>query len=342
MKLSQYLWDKKFLILLYIITSVFTGAVIYMSESVKLSESNGFYVVKVSLFLFAVYLAIDFIKKCRHYKRLKEISMGEGIDWVNSLPSPMNEEQRIYSSLLQKLYKDANAKISEDTSKNAEDLEFITLWVHEIKTPIAASKLIIENSLNNPTEKSLYSIEDEIDKIEDFVQMTLYYSRAKDFAKDYIINSVSLDKIVRDCIKREYSSLTNKKLKLNLDKLDAYIDTDEKWLGFIVKQILDNAIKYSGPGSAIKIYMEKNDKETILSIEDEGPGIKKEDISRIFDKNFTGYNGRRLYSSTGIGLYLSQKLAKKLGHFITVQSDFGKDTKVSIHFPKWNDYFNVN
>lgn len=341
MKLSDYLSDKKFLILLYSITSLFTGAVIYMGESVKLSESNGLYVVEISLLLFAIYLTIDFILKKKHYSILKEISLAQGLDWVNSLPSPMSAEQRIYNELLQKLYQDINKKLAEHHSKSIEDIEFVTMWVHEIKTPIAASKLIIENSLNDPSEKALYSIEDEIDKIEDFVQMTLFYSRAGDFAKDYIINSVSLNKIVKDCIKREYSSITNKNLNLHMDNLDFQIDTDEKWLGFIIKQILDNAIKYSLPGGEIKMYMEHIGNESTLIIEDAGAGIKEEDIRRVFDKNFTGGNGRKLYTSTGIGLYLSQKIARKLGHFITVTSDYGHGTKASIHFPKWNDYFEV-
>lgn len=341
MRLQDYLWDRKFLILVYSISSIFTGAIIYMGESVSLSESNGLYAVGVSLLLFVIYFAVDFIIKKKHYDALNEVLISDGIDWVNSLPSPGDTEQRVYSELLQKLYRDANNKLTEHDSKSIEDIEFITMWVHEIKTPIAASKLIIENSLDNPSEKALYNIGDEIDKIEDFVQMTLFYSRAGEFAKDYIINSASLDKIVKDCIKREYSSIANKKLRLYFDDLDFQIDTDEKWLGFIIKQILDNAIKYSLPGGVIKIYVEHMENESILCVEDEGTGIKEEDIGRIFDKNFTGTNGRKFYNSTGIGLYLSQMLARKLGHFITVTSDYGHGTKMSVHFPIWNDYFDV-
>jgi signal transduction histidine kinase len=341
MKLSEYLSDRKFMIILYSATSLFTGAVIYIGESVTLSKSNGLYIVVISMFLFAIYLTIDFILKRNYYGKLKEASQTEGLDWVNSLPLPMSTEQRICQELMQKFYQDANDKLAEYNLKSAEDLEFITTWVHEIKTPIAASKLIIENSLNNPSEKDLFSIEDEINKIEDFVQMTLFYSRAGDFAKDYMISSVSLEKIVKDCIKTEYSSITNRNLKISMDSLDLQVDTDEKWLGFIFKQILDNAVKYSPLGGEIKIYARHEEKKCTLNIEDLGVGIKQEDIGRIFEKNFTGENGRRYNASTGIGLYLSQKLARKLGHFITATSDYGNGTKVSIHFPKWNDYYDV-
>ncbi|MDP4121380.1 MAG: sensor histidine kinase [Bacillota bacterium] len=312
-----------------------------MSGSTPLSKSNGLYVVYVSMFLFTVYLTLDFIMKRNYYGKLKEASNAQRLDWVNSLPEPMNAEQRTCQELMQKLYQNANEELSEYHLKSAEDLEFVTTWVHEIKTPIAASKLIIENSLNNPSEKALFSIEDEINKIEDFVQMTLFYSRARDFAKDYIISSISLENVIKNCIKTEYPNITNKNLKIRIDNLNLEVDTDEKWLGFIFKQLLDNAVKYSPLGGEIKIYASRTEKECTLIIEDSGVGIKQEDIGRIFEKNFTGANGRKYNTSTGIGLYLSQKLARKLGHFISAESDYGHSTKVTVHFPKWNDFFDL-
>jgi signal transduction histidine kinase len=312
--------------------SLFTGIIIYIEEADSLINSTGLYVVEVALAIFAFYLAIDFIMRRKHCHMLKKMLLMNNMDWVNSMPEPFDTEQNIYHELLLKLYKDYNQRLDELSMKSREDLEFITMWVHEIKTPIAASKLIIENSLDDPSEKTLYSIEDELDKIEDFVQMSLFYSRINDFAKDYTINSISIEKVVQGCIKREYSGIMNKKLQLIMENLDLIVDTDEKWLGFIIKQILDNAVKYSLPDSKIKIYTEQKEMENILYIEDEGIGIKKEDIGRIFDKSFTGINGRRQYTSTGIGLYLSQKLAKKLGHQLTVTSEYEKGTKFAIHF----------
>ncbi len=341
MTIKAYLWDKKYLIFIYLITVLFTGIVISIGESVAVSQSNGLYVIEVSMLLFAIYLAVDYIVKNRYYKKLKEISDLEGLDWVNSLPIAVSSEQRIYNELLQKQYQVINKKLSEHQTKSIENREFITMWVHEIKTPIAVSKLIIENSLDHPSEEVLYSIGDEIDKIEDFVQMTLFYSRTDDFAKDYIINSIELKKIVNECIKRVFSSITNKNLNLQLKNLDLQIDSDKKWLGFIIKQILDNAVKYSPSNGKISIYAESHQDERTLIIEDEGPGIKEEDIIRVFDKNFTGSNGRKYVTATGIGLYLSQKIARKLGHRITIASDSGKGTKLIIHFPHWNDFYDV-
>ncbi|MGN6710647.1 sensor histidine kinase [Anaerocolumna jejuensis] len=341
MKWWDYLKDKKYLILLYGIVMLFIGTIIYLQEAVPLSDSNGLYVVEVAFTLFILYLIIDYMIIKKHYDLLIKASQTGNFDWINSIPGPQNSEQSIYQELLYKLYQDANVKLDEYSTKNSEDMDFITMWVHEIKTPIAATKLIIENGLDNPTEKVLYHIEDEIDRIEDFIQMSLFYSRANDFAKDYVPSSINMETIVKECIKREYSCITGKKLVLEMKNLDININSDEKWLAFIIKQLIDNAVKYSLPEKTIKIYVEQMEKEVILNIEDQGTGIKKEDIRRIFDKNFTGMNGRRVYNSTGIGLYLSQKLAGKLGHTITVTSKYGCGACFSIHFTIGIDYHDV-
>jgi signal transduction histidine kinase len=339
MRLRNYLSDQKVLILLYLFTSLFTGAVVRLGETGGLRDSYGVYVIEVSLLLFIFYLAVDYHIKKRHFDRLAKLVSGDGIDWVNSLPAPLDAGQRVYTELLRRLYREANGKLEEFIGKSSEDIEFITMWVHEIKTPIAASRLIIENSLNHPTEKALYNIEDQIGRIENFVQMALYYERSGDFSRDYMINSVRIGKLLTECIKTEYTNIMGKKLTLRMEELDCEIDTDEKWLLFILKQILDNAVKYSPAGGVISITMEQREKESVLSIRDNGEGIREEDLKRVFDNSFTGSNGRKYTNSTGIGLFLAQKLAGKLGHFITAESDFGHGTNVSVHFPIWNDYY---
>lgn len=341
MKISEYLNEKKYLILVFIICTVFTGAVIYVNGDKSLFESNGFYAVEVSLSVFTVYLIVDYIRMNCHYKAVKALYEKDGMDWIVSLPSPSNFEQKVYTELLYKLKKDADSIVQNYHNKTAENLEFLETWVHEIKTPIAASKLIIENNLNHPTEKALYALSDEVDKIEDMVQTTLYYSHLDNFSKDYQIDRVDLQKVINGCIEREYSNITNKKIHLIIQNVNMQVDTDGKWLSFIVKQIIDNAIKYSLRNGTVQLYVQSEEKEDVLYIEDFGIGIKEGDLRRVFDKNFTGSNGRKVCNSTGIGLYLSQKLARKLGHFITISSTLGKGTKVSIHFPKCPDIYDL-
>ncbi len=334
MRLREYLSDKKHLIQLYCSVMLFTGIMIYIKDNAFLLNSTGLYITYGSFIISFVYLTIDYLIKKKHFNILKELWQMEHMDWVNSLPEPLSNEQRIYTELIRKLYQQTGRCLEEHNNKSTEDLEFVTMWVHEIKTPIAASKLIIENSLDHSEKKALYSLEDEIDRIEDYVQLSLFYSRANDFAKDYMISRVSLEKVVNDCLKRDYSGITNKNLHLAQKGLELFVDTDEKWIGFILKQLLDNAIKYSPFYGKVEIYAEQNEKETVLFVEDHGIGIKEEDLNRIFTKNITGVNDRKYYMATGIGLYLSRKLAKKLGHNITVTSHYELGTKAGIHFAK--------
>ncbi len=157
--------------------------------------------------------------------------------------------------------------------------------------------------------------------------------------KDYRIDTIKIETVVKESIKNEASWFINKDINLQLERLDMEVESDYKWLLFIIKQILDNSEKYTEKSDTIKIYVEIAEKEKLLHIEDNGIGIKQEDLERVFEKSFTGYNGRVKHHSTGMGLYLSQKLAKKLGQYITIASEYNKGTKVSIHFPKWNDYY---
>lgn len=331
MSLREYLRDRRNLIIFFIVLMTFIGGVIFFDRSTRMLKSNVEYLVTVSFLIFVIYLAIDYSVITCHMNKIKRIPKEE-LDWIHSLPSPLSHEQKTYLDTIKRLYENANIQIEKLTSKNNENVEFLTTWVHEIKTPIAASKLIIENNLNSENEKILYGIEMEIEKVEDYIQKVLFYSRINDFSKDYRIDTIKIQDVVKEGIKSEASWFINKNIKLEVGILDIEVNSDYKWLQFIIKQILDNAIKYTTKNGIIRIYAEKKDKEKILHIKDNGIGIKTEDIERVFEKSFTGYNGRVKQHSTGMGLYLSQKLAGKLGHHITIASEYGKETEVSIHF----------
>jgi signal transduction histidine kinase len=323
------------------VCSLFTGSVIWLSENESLLESNGFYTILVSFFLFVIYLIADYLRINNHYFKLKKFLKSNGTDWIISIPPPYTAEQRVYTELLNKLKKDADEQLAVYNAKNAENIDFLETWVHEIKTPIAASKLIIENNLNQPTEKTLYDLSDEIDKIEDMVQTTLCYSHLNDFSRDCQIGRVNIEKVVHACIEREYSNITNKGIKLDIQDIDFEVNSDAKWLSFIIKQLVDNAVKYSRNNGTIQIGSKADKNGYVLFIRDFGMGIKEEDLRRVFEKGFTGFNGRKAYASTGVGLYLSQKLAAKLGHSITISSEPGKGTEVFLNFPKYKDFYNL-
>lgn len=216
-------------------------------------------------------------------------------------------------------------------NKQIEYREYIETWVHEIKTPIASTKLVIENNRNNTTDK----IYNQIKKIENFVEQVLYYSKSDTVEKDYIIKEVNLENIVKNVIKRNYKDFINKKIKLELEEIYETVYTDTKWIEFIINQIIINSIKYSKNNEAkIKIYSYKKDNSVVLVIEDNGVGICENDIDNIFKKGFTGENGRKFGQSTGIGLYICKKLSEKLGINIIIKSKLDFYTKVILVFPK--------
>ena len=224
--------------------------------------------------------------------------------------------------------------------------EYIELWIHEVKIPIAASKMIIENNKNSTQYSNqndvIRSIDEELDKIENYTEQALYYARSNAVEKDYIVTKTNLKEIVNSAILKNKTSLLNEKVSLELDNLQATdVYTDSKWATFIVNQIIQNSIKYAKKEEKkIEISsMEKNDK-VILYIKDNGIGIKKGEITKVFERGFTGENGRIIgQKSTGIGLYLCKKLCDKLGLGIELNSEKDKGTEVRIIFPK-NSYTN--
>jgi signal transduction histidine kinase len=269
------------------------------------------------------------------------IAHSNGGEVLNRLPKPNSNEQDVLHKVMAALNNENISKVEKlyDEKKNYE--EFITSWVHEIKTPVAVSRLLIESNSNSSSKEVLDSLEEELDKIENYIEQVLYYSKIDDFSKDYLINETSLDRVVKDIVKKQVKTFINKKISIEIDNTDLEVVTDKKWLSFIFDQILSNSLKYTSSGGNIKIYGKTEDKFKKLIIEDEGIGVKPEDINRVFDKGFTGYNGRESNKSTGMGLYLSKKMARKLGHDITIESKYGEYTKVTIIFPKLLDYLEI-
>lgn len=263
---------------------IFPGAMIALTEDVNFFQTNGFYCITVLVFVFIIYLLIDFMKKRAYDKRLANLLESEEMEFVVSLPKPQTYEEELYTKLLFRLK--ANA------------------------------------------EKVLLTFEEQ--KEEDMVQKTICYSQLNDFSKDCQISDVSLRRVVNHCMRSEYSNIQNKDIHVKMENLDFVVNSDEKWLAFIVKQILDNAVKYSKAHGEISIYGINEHYDQRLVIRDYGVGICTEDIRRVFDKGYTGANGRKKITSTGVGLYLSHKLAKKLGHEIRINSTPGKGTIVEI------------
>ena len=239
--------------------------------------------------------------------------------------------------MLKRILEDASKSMTEHVNEFKflmEDYkEYIELWIHEIKIPIATSKMIIENNKNDVTK----SIDEELDKIDDYTEQALFYARSNAVEKDYIIKKTNLEKIVNTVIMKNKNEFIQEKIQLNIHNTDVEVETDSKWVIFILNQIIHNSIKYKKQDEnlQIEIFTKKNKENSILYIRDNGIGIKKGEITRVFEKGFTGSNGRILNKkSTGIGLYLSKKLCDKLGMAIELNSEENIGTEIKLVFPQ--------
>ena len=328
MKISNYIKDRVVPILFSLLI-LFSITIILF-----LFNINSYLIILINLILLMNYFIIflySYYRKRKFYNSLiKSLnSLDKKYLITEIITKPDFNEGIILTDILYEIDKSMIENINKYKFSIDEFKEYLELWCHEIKTPISTTNLIIDNNYNEVTK----SIKEELDKIENYVEQVLYYSRSDSVKEDYIINEINLKKVIEKVIKRNKKQLINKKIKVNIKEI-YNIKSDQKWLEFIINQIIINCIKYSkNKDSNIEITMKKNNNSKILSIEDNGIGIEKEDISRVFDKGFTGSNGRKKYSSTGIGLYLCKKLCLKLGHDITIDSKINTYTRVDIIFP---------
>ena len=286
-----------------------------------------------------IYMFLEFIKYRRYLNNL--INTVENLDRKYLLPEvieePRFQEARIINDVLKQCNKSMHEKVKHYKDEQIEYREYIETWVHEIKTPIASAKLILENDNSNLSERINY----EMKRVEGFIEQVLYYARSSDVSKDYIIKEFSLRSVVMKSVKSNSRDFINKNIKLDIRGIEGNIFSDEKWVEFIINQIIINAVKFSIPNEVkVSIYSKVNENNIILTIEDNGVGINEKDIDRVFEKGFTGENGRKFGKSTGIGLYLCKKLCDKLGIGISLNSKENIGTKVNIVFPqgKFTDF----
>lgn len=272
------------------------------------------------LLLVGVKTFIDFYRKDKLLKILKDSLIFSNVEF----PPSHNLVEKDYQELIKALDRARLAIINEKVQAYNDMVEYYTVWAHQIKTPIAAMQLLLQ------TEKSEMNSEllEQLFKIEQYVEMVLQYLRLEDINSDLVIKKLSLDDLVRQAVRKYSRSFIRKKIKLNYDNLNQWVLTDEKWLVFVLEQILSNALKYTNYGE-VSIYMDTTENCTLV-IEDTGIGIEAEDLPRVFEKGFTGYNGRLNKKSTGIGLYLCRRILNKLSHTIKIESMVGKGTKVKI------------
>ncbi len=337
MSFLKYLKDKLFVILTFLFSYII---ILLMLVAFKIDYSL---IIAITIVLFLMILIIiltDYFRKKGFYNTL--INNTNKLDKkylvLETLYKPDFYEGKIaYDTLY-----DINKSMTENVKKHNDQLtdfkEYIEMWIHEIKVPIASLVLQIHNN----KDKKSKDILKKINKIDELTEQILYYVRTESIEKDYLIKDANLNKIVGEVALKNKDYLLENKINFVCDNLNYDVLTDSKWLVFILNQIVNNSIKYKKEkGDAIlKIYAENNKKSVKLIIEDNGIGIIESDLPRVFDKSFTGYNGRIRHKSTGMGLFIAKSLCDRLGHKIEIQSKQNEYTKVIITFSK-NDYYCV-
>lgn len=325
----SFLKIRKVLIIIFTGIVVIFGILFYLYD---IPFDAIIYGCELSFVWCAVCLFIDFYKYYKRHKLL-HINREQFFDDAEQLPEYMDIIEYDYQELAKKLYQAKQELISKNRIAKKELLDYYGMWVHQIKTPIAALDILLQN-----TERMLYQLDEkemmqkaisvsdmkmELFKIEQYVEMALNYLRVEDISSDLVFKKQELDDMVCQVIRKYAKIFISKKIKMDFKPTKACIVTDEKWFIFVLEQLISNALKYTKKGQ-ISIYM----KEKSLVIEDTGIGIPAEDLPRIFEKGFTGYNGRENKKSTGIGLYLCKNIMDKLQWNITVDSEVGSGTKI--------------
>lgn len=336
MKLSKYLRDKVTLLAgaVFLILTIFLMGYVF---KVRTDYMVALTVVVVLILLF--YLFCDYIKRWRFYKDM--INTLEALDQkyliTEMLSVPDFQEGELMLDALYDIDKSMKERINNIEIGAIEFREYLEMWVHEIKVPIAALRL-----MNYNQNTDLAKQKEQIDKINYYIEQILFYARADESEKDYLMNKVNLETIINKVVMENKTLLIGNRIAIEKENVDATVITDSKWLEFMISQIVNNALKYKSEDrtSYIRFTVTKKENETILSIEDNGIGINEKDLPHLFDKTFTGENGRVRAASTGMGLYICKKLCGKLGHKISIESKQNEYTRVNIGIGN-NDYYEV-
>ncbi|RGT73489.1 sensor histidine kinase [Agathobacter rectalis] len=282
----------------------------------------------------------------RYSSKVKALSnaLKRPVEEQAQLPEATDDVEILYHRLLENQSIARSESESSAAIRQSQMRDYYSMWVHQIKTPISAMKLLLEaereelGQLMCDDEQSqcllsdnMNSFEDELFRIEEYVSMALQYQRVSSTENDFVLEKVSVDGVIRDTIKKYAKIMIRRHIGMNYSGTVQEVYTDGKWLAFILEQLLSNAIKYT-PQGVVTIETAEEKDRFFITIKDTGIGIKAEDLPRVFEKGYTGYNGHADKKATGIGLYLCRQMADKLGHTIRMESEIGKGTKVWIGF----------
>ncbi len=328
MKLGDYIKDRIVVILLHVSGIYFLSLFLIMLQN----QTSAVVLIDIAWSVVLICaMGVDFWQRRQYFKKVEDILDKLDRPYLISEVAPIGNhiEDRIYHDLLRRSNKSVIEAIHEKETEQEDYRSFIESWVHEIKTPITSVMLMCENMDHPPDRMKL-----ELQQVENQVDMVLYYARMENANEDYLIHPYDLRRIVSGAIQKNRTYLRQQQAQIEVDMEEIIVPTDEKWIEFILTQFITNSMKYRSDSPVhLHFWCEEKDAQVILFMEDHGVGIAKEEIGKIFDKGYTGNNGRTTHHSTGMGLYLCKRLCDKLGIGIRCESEIGQFTRMSLIFP---------
>ncbi|HFU6522182.1 TPA: sensor histidine kinase [Enterococcus hirae] len=337
MNFFKYLKDQWSLLLGWLFFVLLTIFVMWLAPNILVDWTMVGYLALIQAVFLFFYLLVRYLSKRHWWEKLADLKQISPLQ--SYLSGGHTEEEKLVEDYINQLIREHQEVMQEAISNQQDQKDYIDSWVHEIKVPLAASELLVRSIEFDIDDQKYTLLENELAKIDEYVEQVLYYARLDSFSRDYLIQEYELKSIIQPVIRSQANYFIQKNLRYEIIGEDQRVLTDAKWVAFIFKQILSNAIKYTPDHREIIISIEKNQQGISLAIKDSGIGIPKEDLSRIFDKGFTGFNGRLSKThSTGLGLYLAKSLAEKLGIQLLAESIVGEGTTMTLFFPILNFY----
>lgn len=337
MRFRDYIRDRLWF---YVIAAVSFGLMLLFLTAYRVSSQLRAFIAVIFLLFIITEELVGFLRKRRFYDEL--IQKLDILDKKYLIHEMVREPDFLEGRLTYEILCQANKAMCENVSdykrSSADFREFIEMWVHEVKLPVASLQLMAHNHNDKLGDKFL----EQLRRIDDYTDQVLYYARSESAEKDYIIKETSLKRTVSNTALKKREDIQLAGASIETEGLDVSVLTDGKWLEFMLGQFIANSLKYTVEGreTVMKISAEELPDRVLLHFRDNGIGIPENDLSRVFDKSFTGENGRLYAKSTGMGLYIVKSLCERLGHSISVRSEQGQYTEFTVAFAK-NDFYKM-
>ncbi|WP_251862469.1 sensor histidine kinase [Clostridium sp. Marseille-Q2269] len=349
MRFIDFLKDRIAYIIVYFVGISLSIIIMYLTLSIKLIQvpiANILYAYLIATIIFIIFIIYDYLKVKGFYNGInKALNSEDIIDDIVSVGNVKTIEQEVLEDLLIKIHKSYKNRVYKYEDIQNQYSNFINQWVHQMKTPVSVINLILQEENTSELKEVFDSIDEENEKISQGLNIMLYNARINEFNYDFNVDHIDILIILRKVINDNKKLLIKHKIFPQIIGESAFVQTDKKWIYFVVNQIVINAIKYTTVTEKnkkiINFNIKKHSQKIIVSIEDNGIGIPKEDLDRVFNAFFTGKNGRKTSESTGMGMYLAKRICSELGNELYVESEQGKGTTFYIVFYKGKNIFKI-